>query len=83
MVGFFVQGMCFAVIPYNSNLTIESCYSVLLKIDTTEHISDFITTTRVLRRLRQKYRTFYCDNEHWMYCTSIQIKKQKKKRGMI
>ena len=35
------------------------------------------------RSLRQRYRnTFYCDNEYWMHCPHIQIKKQKK-GGMI
>ena len=53
---FFVQGTCFAVIPYNSNFyifvshsrdnldqSIENGYSVLLKFVTIEHVLNFIT----------------------------------------
>ena len=40
--------------------------------------------TRVLRRLRQRYRnTFHHDDEHWMHCSSIQIKNQKTRRDYL
>ena len=62
----FIQSMCFAFIPYNSNYYIfdshscgslgqsrENCYSILLQFVTTEHALDFITTTNLVNNQLQ------------------------------
>ena len=64
----FVQGMCFAVIPYSSNYyifdshspdnlgqSIENGYSVLLKFVTTEHVLNFITATYLINNHLQNF----------------------------
>ena len=65
---FFIQGMCFTIIPYNSNYYIfdshshvacengqssENGYSVLLQFVTIEHVLNFITTTYLINNQLQ------------------------------
>ena len=58
---FFTQGMCFVIIPYNSNYYIfdlhsrdslsqssENSYSILLLFVTSENVLNFITTTYLI-----------------------------------